>query len=189
MCDKHSTSLEKELAQQEDLADIPTGKVTKSETSVPEVTTEVTSIAKEEQKTGQKVEIPTPEQMVENASTSHLQCGSILASLFPRLSSKAKTRVLMAALALPQEGMPVYLKSKEEQQCYGLASKMLLDKYIVVHKHVVDEQRKHNEQVRLAQEAKEKAEAEKGSIKVLTEEETKKINEELVTNFVEDNKQ
>lgn len=99
-----------------------------------EVLTEVTTIAKEEAKTGQKI-IPenlTQEELVKRASMSLIKSRKQLAEVFGKLSKKATIRLVLAAFDLPTEGLPVYLVSQEEKLGFALAQACFSSKFIII---------------------------------------------------------
>jgi len=112
------------------------------ENKTNEVTqTEVTSIQKEEEKTGQKINVPSAEELVSRAGGSFITNKKYLAELFPKLSSRAKNRVLLAILDLPTDGIPVNLKEDEEKLCFALGQRVISDRFILT-QHYINEERK-----------------------------------------------
>jgi hypothetical protein len=97
-----------------------------------ELTTEVTSVVDQEQKTGQKIELPKPEELLAKAYGSFISSMVQLEKVFIKLSSKQKTRTLIAILDLPTEGSIVKLKTKEEQYCYLLGQRIQSDRFIII---------------------------------------------------------
>jgi hypothetical protein len=112
------------------------------ESPTTEVTTQVTSIAQEEAKTGQKVKMPTPEELVQRASSSFIASRRQLGNIFKDLSAKAKTRVLLSILDLPTDGIPVILKDDKEKYCFGLGQRMINDRFTITYFHMAEEQKK-----------------------------------------------
>jgi len=123
--------------------------VNENVSSPKEVLTEVTSVHKEEVKTGQKIELPNPEELAARASASYYQSWYAFGSLFKQLSSKEKTRVAIAVLALPEDGVPVKLKTKEEKACFFYGQKAKLDQFTVL-QHFIYKQAKENKEKDLA---------------------------------------
>lgn len=122
-----------------------------------EIKTEVTSVAKEEEKTGTKMEMPTKEEIKQNASTSFIRSSYALSNVFKKLSSKAKNRVLNAIIDLPKDNIPVKLKSNDEQLAFALGQRAISDRYILT-SYYIEEQAL--EQKRLDAERLEKQELE-----------------------------
>lgn len=110
-----------------------------------EVQTEVTSVAKEEQKTGEKINLPSPEELKNRAASAFIANKARIAALFPKLSSKEKNRVMAAILDLPTDGVPVYLKSENEKLCFALGQRMISDRFVLTYFHVAAEVRKSKE--------------------------------------------
>lgn len=106
-----------------------------------ELQTEVTSIQKEEEKTGQKVNMPTAEELVARAGGSFVMYKKHLSQVFPKLSSKAKNRVILAILDLPTDGVPVHLKEDDEKLCFALGQRIIADRFIIT-QHYINEERK-----------------------------------------------
>ena len=117
-----------------------------------EIKTEVTSIAKEEARTGQKIDIPNAEELVQRASISmvqNLQMIELLISVkdpIRKLSNKGIKRALLAGLQLPTEGMPINLNKKEEKHLFGLIQRIISDRFIILQHHISQEIRKEREQ-------------------------------------------
>lgn len=107
-----------------------------------EVTTEVTSVAKEEQKSGEKINVPGPDELKQRAAAAFITNKTRLAQLFPELSSKEKNRVMASILDLPTDGIPVYLKSENEKLCFALGQRMISDRFVLTYFHVVEEAKK-----------------------------------------------
>lgn len=104
-----------------------------------EILTEVTSIAKEEEKSGVKVEMPTAEELVARASTSLINTLQTLNILFPKLSGRGKSRVLNSILDLPKDGIPVRLRGDEEKMCFALGQRAISDRFIILQHHIREE--------------------------------------------------
>ena len=102
------------------------------ETKSNEILTEVTSIAAEDEKNGTKTNIPSPEELVSKAAISMYMSRRDLMPLISGMSKKATLRVLNAILELPQENLPVLLKTKEEKQAFVLGQKILMDRFLII---------------------------------------------------------
>ena len=74
------------------------------------VTTEITSIADEEKKTGEKIEIPDSEKLVSAASKSFIASRKQLHVMMsdPKVSRRSLVRAVTAFMDLPGEGIPVF---------------------------------------------------------------------------------
>ena len=119
------------------------------------VKTEVTSIAKEEERTGQKIPIPNAEELVQRASLSLVrslqQIDFLISSKDPikKLSNRSIKRALLAGLQLPTDGLPVMLRRNEEKLLFGLIQRIISDRFIILQHHISQEikkERKKNEQ-------------------------------------------
>lgn len=123
-----------------------------------EVRTEVTSIAAEEAKTGVKINVPTSEELVARATGSYIRNIEELDKLINsknqtkyRISRHGMNRVLNAILQLPMDDLPVLLQGKEEKLAFGLGQRIITDRYLITHYHIVEEQKRLNKK---AEEAK-----------------------------------
>ncbi len=133
---------------------------TNPETTAAPVTTQVTSIAKEEQKSGVKANLPSAEELVARASSSIIVNTKRLNDLIEgkgpsqkyKISRGGMNRVLLAILNLPTEGLPVNLKSEEEKLAFALGQRLISDRFVLTQYHVSEEYRKQRE-------AKEKTDA------------------------------
>lgn len=117
--------------------------------SVEEVTTEVTSIQQEEEKTGQQIKVPSPEELVARASSSMIVNKKLLNELVSgktgnkyKVSRKSLCRILLSILDLPTGGLPVNLKSQEEKLGFALGQKMIADRFILTQHHISQEMKK-----------------------------------------------
>lgn len=99
-------------------------------------TTQVTSLAQEEQAAGKKIEMPSPEELVQRASTSLLQKLAQLEAVFMKLSSRGKTRVMLAILNLPMDGVPVHLQSEAEKVAFALGQRVIGDRFVIIQHHI-----------------------------------------------------
>ena len=110
-----------------------------------EVKTEVTSIAKEEEKTGEKIPIPDPETLFSRANASFINHFNTFVSLLPKLSAKQKIRVITAVLSLPEDGVPVLLKTDIEKYAYAMGQRAKLDQFTIFQYHIHKEASKARE--------------------------------------------
>ena len=123
-----------------------------------QLTTEVTSIAQEEARTGQKIETPSADNLAARASASFIRNRQCFNQYFSELSARGKTRVMNAVLDLPADGVPVYLKDDLEKKTFAVGQRVVSDRFIITQHHIVKEVRKQREAI-----AKAKSEAEKRS--------------------------
>lgn len=114
-----------------------------------QIVTEVTSVAKEEFKTGQKINVPGPEELVARATASYHRNISMLSNLVKarnggsyQISRKGMNRVLSAIMQMPTDGLPVGLQGDEEKLAFTLGQKVLMDRYVITHYHIVEEQKR-----------------------------------------------
>lgn len=123
-------------------------------------TTEVTSVAKEEAKTGKKVNMPDREQLKAMAGASFMKNRKIFDDIFKTLSARAKSRVMHAVLDMPTGGMPVYLKTDDEKQAFALGQRIISDRFIITYYHIEEESKaaKAAEQKKAEEEAQENSE-------------------------------
>ncbi len=110
------------------------------------LTTKVTSIAEEEERTGQKIEMPSPEEMVTRASSSLLIAQQRLDKLASAkrggkylISRKGMNRVLHSILSLPTEDIPVTLQEDAEIEAFALGQNMIRDRFIIMQHHISEE--------------------------------------------------
>jgi len=104
-----------------------------------ELTTEVTSIAKEEEKTGKKINVPKPEELVAKASQSLFGCRRTIEQMMLKMSKRQIIRSVNAILDLPADGLPVKLKSKEEKLMYAIGQRAMSDRFIIIQHHINEE--------------------------------------------------
>jgi hypothetical protein len=113
------------------------------------LTTEVTSVAREEQATGQTVNVPSPEELYTRASMSFLRNMKHLNDLIQgrngpsyKISRKGMNRVLNAILQLPMDGLPVTLQGREEKAAFALGQRIIADRYLITHYHIIEEKKR-----------------------------------------------
>ncbi len=138
----------------EDNKDLLTGSDTVQDIQIKAATpvTEVTSIAKEEEKTGQKIELPSAEELVARASSSvigNLQAmkrliGAKNGSQYV-ISRKGMNRIMEAIFDLPTEGQKVMLQGKEEKQAFFIGQNLMRSLFILMQNHVNEEMKKRKE--------------------------------------------
>lgn len=130
-----------------------------------QVVTEVTSIKKEEDRTGQKINVPDPDKMVQMASSSLLRQRKLLHSTMSlkSTSKRAMVRAIIAGLDLPVDGVPVTLKDDVEKQMFAAIQRAISDRFIIYYHHIQQEMKAEMQQ--RAEAAKAQAEAEKAKKK------------------------
>lgn len=118
----------------------------------PQPVTEVTSIAQEEEKSGQKIEMPSPEEMVARASSSviaNLQALSKIVNAREgtgyKISRKGMNRILLSIFDLPTEGQRVMLQGQEEKFAFAIGQNLMRSLFILMQNHVNEEIRKRKE--------------------------------------------
>ena len=99
---------------------------------VAEVNSEVTSIAAEEERTGQQVPLPKGEQLVMVMSNELMRCKRVISELLPRMSKKDIHRATLAYLDLPTNDVPVYLKSEESKLLFAYGQRAIMARMVVV---------------------------------------------------------
>lgn len=114
--------------------------------------TEVTTIAQEEEKTGQKIDVPSPEELVARASSSVISNLQTLRALIRsknggsyKISRKGMNRVVEAIFDLPTEGQRVMLQGKEEHHAFYIGQNLIRSLFILMQNHVNEELRKRKE--------------------------------------------
>jgi hypothetical protein len=128
------------------------------ETSEEGLTTQVMSLADEEERLGEKLEMPSPEQLVANASMGIIANRKHLAGVLNGLGKKAIVRATMAALDLPKEGEPVRLVSKEEKLAFRLMQSTIRAMFTVLFYHTSEEIiNKHKEEQKAKEEENQKS--------------------------------
>jgi len=112
-------------------------------------TTEVTSIAKEEERTGQKIELPSPEELVARASSSVIANLQTLNKLINMkqgggyaISRKGMNRLLLSIFDLPTEGQQVKLQGKEERYAFFVGQNLMRSLFVLMQNHVNEEIKK-----------------------------------------------
>lgn len=114
--------------------------------------TEVTSIAKEEEKTGQKIDVPSPEELVARASSSVIANLQALRRIIHaknggsyKVSRKGMNRILEAVFDLPTEGQRVMLQGQDEKLAFALGQNIVRSQFILAQHHINEEIRKRRE--------------------------------------------
>jgi hypothetical protein len=113
------------------------------------LTTEVTSVAKEEARTGQEIPVPSPDEIYTRAALSFVRNMKFLNDLINRrsgrdylISRKGMNRIMNAILSLPADELPVNLPSQEEKAAFAIGQRVIADRYLLTHKHIVDEKKR-----------------------------------------------
>ena len=121
--------------------------MTENDTKKEKPTTEVTSVAKEEERTGTHMPIMSADDLANRAVTSFIRNRRDFNNLFSNLSARGKTRVMNAVLDLPTEGIPVLLKDEKEKLAFAIGQRMIADRFIMTQHHI-------NEEIKAAREKK-----------------------------------
>lgn len=116
--------------------DITQSQPSQESTAEPALVTEVTSIAKEDEKTGVKTNIPSPEELVSKAVVSIHRSRQGLMNILGGLSKKATMRVLNAIFELPQAKLPVTLRGDEEKLAFALGQRIQSDRFIIIQHYI-----------------------------------------------------
>ena len=123
------------------------------ETTAPnEVRTEVTSIAAEEEKTGQAVNVPSAEELVARANVSFIQNLQMLSQLINmregsgyRISRKGMNRLLLSILNLPMDDQRVNLQGDAEKAGFGIGQRIVADRFLLTQHHISEEIKRRKE--------------------------------------------
>jgi hypothetical protein len=117
----------------------------KANTSV----TEVTSISREEQKTGTKINVPTPEELVAKATASYIRNLEGLDNIIRghkggsyHISRRGMNRVLIAILQLPMDDLHNTLQGEAEKLAFSLGQRIIADRFIITQHHINEEIKK-----------------------------------------------
>lgn len=125
------------------------------------LTTEVTSVAREEAATGKKVEIPNAEELYKRAAMSYIRNIKHLNDLISgrngpsyKIGRKGMNRVLNSILQLPQDDLPVTLQGDEEKMAFALGQRIIADRFIITQHHILEERKrlqKESEQAKVTE--------------------------------------
>lgn len=133
-----------------------------------QIVTEVSSVAKEASKLGEALPKLSPEEILARAVASYHRNITMLSNLVKARSGssyvigrKGMNRVLSAIMQMPTEGLPVGLQGEEEKLAFHLGQKVLMDRYIITHHHIVEEQKRIKEQESASQAAQTSVESNK----------------------------
>jgi hypothetical protein len=115
--------------------------------------TQVTSIAEEEKRTGKKIDVPSPEELVARASSSLIVNQQHLNNIVNRrnggtnytISRKGMNRVINAIFALPTDGVPVRLQGPAEQAAFAVGQNIIRDMFVIMANHAFNEAKKSKE--------------------------------------------
>lgn len=102
---------------------------------VKQVNTEVTSIAEEEARTGQKIDVPRGENLVAIMAQELIRCRKQIAEIIPNMSKRAIHRATMAYLDLPTNDVPVYLNTDDEKKLFALGQRAIMARMVVIQHH------------------------------------------------------
>jgi len=114
--------------------------------------TEVTSVAQEEEKTGKKIEVPSPEELVAKASSNVIANLQLMKRIIGAkngssyvISRKGMNRVMESIFDLPTEGQKVMLQGREEKQAFFVGQNLMRSLFILMQNHINEEIRKRRE--------------------------------------------
>ncbi len=114
-----------------------------------QIVTEVSSVAREAAKSGEAMPKLSSEEILARAVASYHRNITMLSNLTKArngssyvIGRKGMNRVLSAIMQMPTEGLPVGLQGEEEKLAFHLGQKVLLDRYIITHSHIVEEQKR-----------------------------------------------
>jgi hypothetical protein len=117
-------------------------------TKASELQTEVTTIAEQEQLSGQKIDVGTPDDLYAKAASSYIRNMKMLNDIVRgrqgsgfTISRKGMNRVINAILQLPQDGLPVKLENDAEMAVFGIGQRIIADRYLMTHYHIVQQQK------------------------------------------------
>lgn len=113
------------------------------------LTTQVTSIAREEAATGQKIKMPSAEELYTNATLSFIRNLKHLNDIINgrngpsyKISRKGMNRIVNSILQLPMDEMPVSLQGDDEKAAFALGQRIIADRFLITHKHILDERKR-----------------------------------------------
>lgn len=113
------------------------------------LTTEVTSLAKEEQLSGQKIKVPSSEELYTKATMSFIRNMKHLNDLINgrngpsyKISRKGMSRLVNSILQLPMDGLPVSLQGNDEKTAFVLGQRIIADRYLITHHHILEEKKR-----------------------------------------------
>lgn len=120
-----------------------------------EILTEVTSIAKENEKSGKTMEIPGAEELVARSSANLIRnlnrLNTIISSKSTNaISRRGMTRVLNAVLNLPADKVPVLLQGEKEKEAFIIGQQIINDRFIIIQHHIsqiLKEKKKKEEEI------------------------------------------
>lgn len=114
--------------------------------------TQVTTIAQEEERTGQKIEVPSPEELVARASSSVIANLQALRKIIHaregsgyKISRKGMNRLVESIFDLPTDGQRVMLQGREEKMAFMIGQNLMRSLFILMQNHVNEEIRKRKE--------------------------------------------
>jgi len=119
-------------------------EVTEQTSGKKEILTEVTSVAAEEARTGKTIidKRMTAEEIVAKATGSFIGGITLLERIFNTLSTRGKTRTMLAIMDLPKDGVPVRLQNDSEKQAFAIGQRIISDRFIITQHYIVQESKK-----------------------------------------------
>lgn len=128
---------------------------TEPTTTPKELTTEVTSVAQEELKTGVKIQTPNADDLARKAGISFIRSRKAFNEVFSGLSARGKTRVMNAVLDLPTDGVPVFLRGEQEKLGFALGQRVITDRFVITQHHIVQEVKRQRAEAEATKETEE----------------------------------
>lgn len=103
-----------------------------------EILTKVTSIAQEEAVTGKKFELPPPEEIAANAMSAYIRA---MQDLHKKITDKSISKIsvakgILSGLDLPEENLPVSLKTNDEKEIFALTQTVVNCRYLLTQYHI-----------------------------------------------------
>lgn len=121
-------------------------------------TTEVVSIASEEERTGQKINVPNAEELVARANISYIQNLKMIEQLINaregsgyKISRKGMNRLLLSVLSLPMDDQRVALQGDYEKTGFGVGQRLIADRFLLTQHHISEEIKRRNAEKEQAQ--------------------------------------
>ena len=104
----------------------------------PEVLTQVTSLAQEELKAGKQMDLPAPEVIANNAMAAYIKATQELAQKLKDngISKISIAKAVLAGLDLPEENLPVNLKTKAEKEIFNLVQIAVNTRFLLTQYHI-----------------------------------------------------
>ena len=150
------------------------------------VTTKVTSVAEEEEKSGKKMKI-NAEQLVQAASINMSKTLFQLEKLLKQMKAKQIVQAVIGGLDFPKDGLPVKWVDKDGKprpehlptiNAFLMVQRIISDRFVLTQKYVIDEAQKYEKSQTVA----EKIEAKVKEIESMTDKSNEDNEEPLKEN-------